>query len=59
MIIQDKTGVAVEVFAEAFTTGKVEVVGFMVSTLHKNYFADRFAAHKIGDGSVFGPVSQG
>ena len=31
MIIQDKTGSAVEVFAEAFTTGKVEVVGFMVS----------------------------
>ena len=31
MIIQDKTGSKVEVFAEAFTTGKVEVVDFMVS----------------------------
>ena len=31
MIIQDKTGVEVEVFAEAFTTGKVEVIDFMVS----------------------------
>ena len=31
MIIQDKTGGEVEVFAEAFTTGKVEVIDFMVS----------------------------
>ncbi len=33
MIIEDKTGAEVEVFAEAFTTGKVEVVDFMVSAL--------------------------